>query len=92
VLPPLSYKYSFSCSLGLFGSPPNNAILFISLMKYFPESWLKYFLTHNNAPRLVLARENQRLIYDVARKLVDEKSEAVVRGKESRDVMSLIGE
>ena len=61
-------------------------------MKYLPESWIRYFLTQSNAPRLVLARKNQKLVHDVARKLVDEKYEAVVRGKESRDVMSLIGE
>jgi hypothetical protein len=61
-------------------------------MKYLPESWARYFFTHNNTPRLVLAREHQKLIQDVARKLVNEKYEAAVRGKGSRDVMSLIGE
>ena len=91
MFPPL-LQVLFSGSLGLFGSPPNSAILLLSLMKYLPESWVRYFLTQNNAPRLVLARENQKLIHDVATKLVNEKYEAVVRGKESRDVMSLIGE
>jgi hypothetical protein len=61
-------------------------------MKYFPKFWFRYFLTQNNAPRLVLARENQKLMHDVASKLVNEKYEAAVRGKGSRDVMSLIGE
>jgi hypothetical protein len=61
-------------------------------MTYLPESWVRYVLTHSNAPRLVLAREHQKLIYDVARKLVNEKYEAAERGKGSRDVLSLIGE
>jgi hypothetical protein len=61
-------------------------------MKYLPESWARYLLTQNNAPRIVRAREHQELIQDVARKLVSEKYEAAARGKGSRDVMSLIGE
>jgi hypothetical protein len=61
-------------------------------MKYLPESWVRYFLTHINAPRLVFAREHQKIIQDVARKLVNEKYEVAVRGKGSRDVLSLIGE
>jgi hypothetical protein len=61
-------------------------------MKYLPESWASYLLTQNNAPRTVIAREHQQLIHSVARKLVNEKYEAAVRGKGSRDVMSLIGE
>ena len=88
----LSYKSSFPGSFELFGSPPNSAILLLALVKYLPESWASYFLTQNNAPRTVRAREHQELVHDVARKLVAEKYEAVVRGKGSRDVMSLIGE
>jgi hypothetical protein len=88
----LSDKLSFSGSFELFGSPPNNAILLLSLMKYLPESWASYLLTQNNSPRTIRAREHQELIQNVARKLVAEKYEAAVRGKGSRDVMSLIGE
>jgi hypothetical protein len=61
-------------------------------MKYLPESCVRYVLTHSSVPRLVLAREHQKLIHDVARKLVNEKYEAAERGKGSRDVLSLIGE
>jgi hypothetical protein len=88
----LSYKSFFPGSLELFGSPPNSAFLLLSLMKYLPESWASYLLTQNNSPRLVLAREHQKLIHGVARKLLNEKYEAAVAGKGARDVMSLIGE
>jgi hypothetical protein len=61
-------------------------------MKYLPESWASYILTQNNSLRILHAREHQELIQNVARKLLTDKYEAAIRGKGTRDVMSLIGE
>jgi hypothetical protein len=60
-------------------------------MKYVPKSWAEYLMTQNSNPRIRRLRKHQELVMNLSRELIAQKYEAALKGKGSRDVMSLIG-
>lgn len=66
-------------------------MLFLSVAQYLPSGGLRYLIDHAPSPRLDVLRRLRKTVTDVARNLVEEKSAALLQGKGSKDIMSLIG-
>jgi hypothetical protein len=58
-------------------------------MKYMPQKLTEYLL--KSSRKMKRAREHQNLMQGFAKRLMDQKYEAALQGKGSRDVLSLIG-
>lgn len=82
---------NLNTSLDTFGIPSKGDILFTGIATYMPDRILRYFVDKAPTPRLYHIRQLEKIVTDVARKLVRDKSAALLQGLENNDVMSLIG-
>lgn len=80
-----------SYSQEAFGTPSKVNVLTMSILQYLPESVVRKFFWHVKSPRLDRIRHTYLLTRAVAKRLVEEKAEAVEADRTHKDVMSLIG-
>lgn len=84
--------FAITGSADTFGFLTNGEILTQSILQYIP-SWLGcYILDHAPSKKLEHVRRTSKLAISVAKKLIDIKSEAILKGEGGRDVMSVLGE
>ncbi|KAG2347348.1 cytochrome P450 [Suillus weaverae] len=74
----------------VFGSPSDAQILFQGISKYIPSRILEYLAEMNQNPRIARLHETGNMATSVAKQLVKDKAEMLLRGKGSRDVFSLL--
>jgi hypothetical protein len=80
-----------SLRLNLFGTPSSRGLLFLGLAKYIPSPIRVYMATSGSSPRIVRAKEHEKLALATARELLEMKSQELLGGDSQKDVMSLIG-
>ncbi|KAJ7037972.1 cytochrome P450 [Mycena alexandri] len=71
-------------------SPSKSAIFILGLLEQMPPWLIEGFMKYSPAKGLRNSRYVTRVAVGVARKLVDEKAEALLIGKGKRDIMSLL--
>lgn len=81
----------FVSSADTLGSPTKGAIFVQAIAKYMPVWLLQGLTDHAPSKRLAHARYTSQIANGVAKSLIDLKAEALVEGKGSRDVFSLLG-
>jgi len=74
----------------LFGLPSKASLVFLRIGQYMPDGLLTFLLQHGKSPRLQRARLTNTLSRNVAKDLVQQKSQAILEGESNKDVMSLI--
>ncbi|KAJ7754585.1 cytochrome P450 [Mycena metata] len=79
----------FSVAPNLF-SPSKPAIFILGLLEQMPSRLIEVFMKYFPSKGLKNTRYVTRIAVGVAKKLVDEKAEALLAGKGKRDVMSLL--
>lgn len=80
---------SFSCDI--FGMPSTKQIFTQAASAFFPKWVLEYITDHSSNPRLARARDAKKTVTDIARELVQERSDELLQGKGNRDVFTLLG-
>ncbi|OJA21638.1 hypothetical protein AZE42_12192 [Rhizopogon vesiculosus] len=75
----------------VFASLSDGQIFFQGVSKYIPLRILRYLGETGNGPRLLRMREAGSVISTVARQMVEDKSEMLLQGEGSRDILSLLG-
>jgi hypothetical protein len=75
-----------------FGSPSKASLLALSLLQYLPRSIREFLVDHVPSQGLEHIRYTAQVTTTVARELVASKSAALLQGKGSRDIMSLLSE
>ena len=70
------------------GSPPTSAIFMQTVM---PIWYLQLMSRFSQKRHLVHARHTAKLANEVAKEMVESKAEALLHGKGSRDILSLLG-
>lgn len=70
------------------GSPPKSAIF---MQTIFPVWVLQLMSKFSRARNLVHARYTANLANEVTRQLVKSKAEALLEGKENKDILTLLG-
>lgn len=83
---------SILASVNAFGNPSNMNILFWNVAKYIPDRILKFVLDTAPSARLIRVRHTEKVVIDVARALVHDKSSALLQAQGTKDIMSLIGQ
>ncbi|KAJ7350822.1 cytochrome P450 [Mycena albidolilacea] len=73
-----------------FGSPSKASLLALSLLQYLPRSIREFLVDHVPSQGLEHIRYTAQVTTTVARELVASKSAALLQGKGSRDIMSLL--
>ncbi|KAJ7286895.1 cytochrome P450 [Mycena rebaudengoi] len=73
-----------------FGSPANASLLALSLLHYLPRGIREFLVDHVPSTSLRHIRYTAKVTTSVARDLVASKSAALLQGKGSRDIMSLL--
>ncbi|KAJ7754569.1 cytochrome P450 [Mycena metata] len=71
-------------------SPSKPAIFILGLLEQMPRRLIEVFMKYSPSKGLRNSRYVTRIAVGVAKKLVDEKAEALLAGKSKRDVMSLL--
>jgi len=70
---------------------PTKAMIFVTgLLEFLPTRVVRFLIDHGRTPELQNGRRARIMALEMAKKLVDEKSEALLAGKGKRDVMSLL--
>lgn len=82
-----SWHSPVSCSTGTFGSVTRRDILVQSILQYVPFTLLSYIPN----PKMKHLRYAGRVLTNVAKSLIEEKTKAMAQGKNSRDIMSILG-
>lgn len=88
----MTHSQSCKLSLDTLRTPTKGNILFFSIIKYIPSALVRYYMDKAPVAKLDHIRYTGRVVTDVARALVKEKSAALLQGRGSKDIMSLIGE
>ncbi|KAJ7125406.1 cytochrome P450 [Mycena epipterygia] len=73
-----------------FGSPSNASLLALSLLQYVPRCIREFLVDNVPSAGLHHVRYTAQVTTSVARELVASKSAALLQGKGSRDIMSLL--
>ncbi|KAJ7935386.1 cytochrome P450 [Mycena leptocephala] len=73
-----------------FGSPSDASLLALSLLQYLPRCIREFLVDYVPSQRLEHIRYTGKVTTTVARELVASKSAALLQGKGSRDIMSLL--
>ncbi|KAJ6488255.1 cytochrome P450 [Mycena vitilis] len=73
-----------------FGSPSDASLLALSLLQYVPRCIREFLVDHVPSAGLEHIRYTAQVTTTVARELVASKSAALLQGKGSRDIMSLL--
>ncbi|KAJ7672106.1 cytochrome P450 [Mycena rosella] len=73
-----------------FGSPSDTSLLALNLLQYVPRCIREFLVDHIPSGRLRHIRYTAQVTTNVARELVASKSAALLQGKGSRDIMSLL--
>ncbi|KAJ7099339.1 cytochrome P450 [Mycena belliarum] len=73
-----------------FGSPSDMSLLALSLLQYVPRGIREFMVDHIPSAGLHHIRYTAQVTTRVARELVASKSAALLQGKGSRDIMSLL--
>jgi hypothetical protein len=81
----------YACSFRAFGSLTEGDILKQSLAAYIPKPITQYITAKSSNPRLVQLRKTGEIASDVAKRLIEEKTNALLAGKGSRDVLTVLG-
>jgi hypothetical protein len=79
-------------STDTFGSPSDTSLLALSMLQYVPRCIREFLVDHVPSEGLRHIRYTAKVTTSVARELVASKSAALLQGKGSRDIMSLLGE
>jgi hypothetical protein len=74
-----------------FGSPSDASLLALSLLQYLPRCIREFLVDYVPSQGLEHIRYTGKVTTTVARELVASKSAALLQGKGSRDIMSLLG-
>ncbi|OAX37782.1 cytochrome P450 [Rhizopogon vinicolor AM-OR11-026] len=74
----------------VFASLSDGQIFFQGVSKYIPLRILRYLGETGNGPRLLRMREAGSVISSVAKQMVEDKSEMLLQGEGSRDILSLL--
>ncbi|KAJ7478616.1 cytochrome P450 [Mycena galericulata] len=85
----VSRSYS-NVLMDTFGSPSDASLLALSLLQYVPRCIREFLVDHVPSARLQHVRHTAQVTTKVARELVASKSAALLQGKCSRDIMSLL--
>ncbi|KAK0213329.1 cytochrome P450 [Desarmillaria ectypa] len=86
---PLTIAYTNQL-VDTFAEQTDNSTLSLSLMEWLPEGLLRFIVQKASIERLRHARMTNELSSEVAKKLLHEKHQALVAGKPSKDIMSLL--
>jgi len=70
--------------------PTKGEILAQILLGYLPQSFREYIVDHAPGPRMAHARMTAALANKVAKELVESKSQALLEGNGSNDIMTLL--
>ncbi|KAF7362479.1 PseudoU-synth-2 domain-containing protein [Mycena venus] len=76
--------------MNTFGSPSDASLLALSLLQYLPRCIREFLVDHVPSQGLEHIRYTAQVTTTVARELVATKSAALLQGKGSRDIMSLL--
>lgn len=74
----------------VLGSPSDGQVFFLGISKYIPYRILEYLTDMVKNPRIVRMREAGITAKSVAKQLVKDKVEMLLRGNGSRDIFSLL--
>ena len=66
-------------------------IFALAASKYILPSILQWITEHGSSPQFARARDMKSMVTTVITELVREKADALLQGKGSRDIMSLLG-
>ncbi|KAJ4468353.1 cytochrome P450 [Lentinula aciculospora] len=80
-------KAYFGLMSDTLGQPSRRAIFTQTMM---PVWYLQLMSKYSNSRRMVHARHTAELVNNVAQSLIDMKSEALLHGKENKDILSLL--
>ncbi|KAJ7252811.1 cytochrome P450 [Mycena rebaudengoi] len=70
---------------------PTNAMVFVAgLLEFLPMRVVRFLIDHGPTPELRNSRKARAMALEISKKLVDQKSEALLAGKGKRDIMSLL--
>jgi hypothetical protein len=61
------------------------------LLEFLPMRVVRFLIDHGPTPELRNSRKARAMALEISKKLVDQKSEALLAGKGKRDIMSLLG-
>ncbi|KAF7294059.1 PseudoU-synth-2 domain-containing protein [Mycena kentingensis (nom. inval.)] len=86
---PVGSAYS-NVFIDTFGSPSDGSLLALSILQYIPRSIREFVVDNIPSSGLAHVRYTAKVTTDVARQLVADKSAALLQGKGSRDIMSLL--
>ncbi|KAK0240869.1 cytochrome P450 [Armillaria nabsnona] len=86
---PLTIAYT-NLLFDTFTVRTDNSTLALSLMEWMPQRLLRFFAERAPVQRFKHARMTNELSSQVAKKLLHEKYQALVAGKPSRDIMTLL--
>lgn len=75
----------------VFGCPSPQLIFTTAASKYIPLWILERTADHGSNPRLKRAREAKKVVTEVAKEMVREKTETLLAGEGGRDIFSLLG-
>ncbi|KAJ6510946.1 cytochrome P450 [Mycena sanguinolenta] len=70
--------------------PSKTRIFIMGLLEFLPASWVRFIVDYAPFQTLRNGRRAARLATQIAKELVDEKTEALLAGKSKHDIMSLL--
>ncbi|KAF5368790.1 hypothetical protein D9757_012275 [Collybiopsis confluens] len=76
--------------LKVFGKPSKAVLITLELFRFIPPSVLEFLNEHNPNPRIAHVRHVAEIANGVAKRLVKNKSDALLEGKGRSDIMSLL--
>jgi hypothetical protein len=77
--------------MNTFGTPTSGEIFSQSMLAYIPTCIREFLADHAPSHKLLYARTTGKLATGVAKSLVDSRVDALLQGKDNRDIMSLLG-
>lgn len=78
-----------SCSFDTYSKPTNNQVLAVTIAQFLPLRFLHWMVHSAPIAKFKHLRYIVKISNDMARRLVAEKSAALLQGEGSRDVMSI---
>ncbi|KAJ7275784.1 cytochrome P450 [Mycena rebaudengoi] len=84
------FAKSLSSIIPMFRAPSNATIFVLGLMEFLPVSVVKFIIDYAPTSDLRNSRRVERIAVGIAKRLVEQKAEALIAGKGKRDIMSLL--
>ncbi|KAG6382155.1 cytochrome P450 [Boletus reticuloceps] len=88
-LHPLAKKYQ-NFLADVFGLPPPKQIFILAASKFVPTRILQWLVDNGSSPRLARVRDLKIMVTDIAKELVREKADALLRGQGNTDIFTLL--